>query len=355
MTARRPQGQSPKTHPAIAAQGGHIAVMLHEVVAALAPTPGARLVDGTFGRGGYSRALLDAADCHVYGIDRDPAAIAFGQDLAAQYKNRLTLLTGAFGQMDLLLPDQQVDGVTLDLGVSSPQLDDPERGFSFREDGPLDMRMSRSGASAADLVNTLDEQSLANIIYRLGEERRSRQVAAAIVAARKEAAITRTGQLASIVRSVVRAARDGIDPATRTFQALRLHVNDELGELERGLNAAERLLSPGGRLAVVSFHSLEDRIVKLFLRERSGADPKGSRHLPSAADAARGAVESRATFTTPTRAAIKPGKDECRNNPRARSARLRVAIRTSAPAQTAAPTAAQTTAQTTAQTGEGDT
>ncbi|MGO1120199.1 16S rRNA (cytosine(1402)-N(4))-methyltransferase RsmH [Rhodovibrionaceae bacterium A322] len=334
MVSKRKALQSQKTRaqPAIESQGGHTPVMLHEVVAALAPSKDDILVDGTFGRGGYSCALLKKAECRVIGIDRDPSAIAFGEELSKDYDGRLTLKAGTFGQMDELLGDQKVDGVTLDLGVSSPQLDDPERGFSFREDGPLDMRMSRSGQSAADLVNTLDEESLANIIYRLGEERRSRQVAAAIVIARKDQPITRTGQLASIVRSVVRASKDGIDPATRTFQGLRLHVNDELGELERGLEAAERILAPGGRLAVVSFHSLEDRIVKLFLRERSGADPKGSRHLPSLADS-KDSEETKATFTTPGRSAIKPGKEECRDNPRARSARLRVAVRTTAPAR----------------------
>jgi 16S rRNA (cytosine1402-N4)-methyltransferase len=242
----------------------HIPVLVDEIVLALAPRPGGVIVDGTFGLGGYARALLSAAPCRVVGIDRDPSAIIRGRTLVESYAGRLDLIEGRFSEMEKLLCAagiDAVDGVALDLGVSSPQLDDPARGFSFRFDGPLDMRMGGAGPSAASLVNSLGEAELADIIWRLGEERLSRRVARAIVAARQEAPIERTAALARIVRSVVPASRDGIDPATRTFQALRLYVNDELGELERGLGAAERLLKAGGRLAVVSFHSLEDRAV----------------------------------------------------------------------------------------------
>jgi 16S rRNA (cytosine1402-N4)-methyltransferase len=308
----------------------HIPVLLDEVVAALAPRDGGVYVDGTFGRGGYARAILAAADCVVWGIDRDPAAIAAGAALAAEFPSRLNVVEGPFGEMDSLLRDagvEGVDGVTLDLGVSSPQIDDPARGFSFRSDGPLDMRMGNHGMTAADAVNSMAEDDLANVIFRLGEERLSRRVARAIVAARTETAIERTGQLADIVRRVVPKSRDGIDPATRTFQALRLHVNDEMGELERGLAASERLLRPEGRLAVVSFHSLEDRQVKEFLRLRSGNAPAPSRHAPVGQGAERAP-----SFRLLTRKPVTPGDAELVNNPRARSARLRAAERTKAPA-----------------------
>ncbi|HUY68357.1 MAG TPA: 16S rRNA (cytosine(1402)-N(4))-methyltransferase RsmH, partial [Alphaproteobacteria bacterium] len=269
------------------AKTAHIPVMLNEVIEALAPHDNGIHVDGTFGRGGYARGLLEAADCRVYGIDRDPDAIVAGRKLADTFKPRLTLLHGPFGAMDILLAGEQVravDGVALDLGVSSPQIDDPERGFSFQADGPLDMRMSRSGPSAADAVNTLAEKELADIIFRYGEEHHARRVARRIAEARAETPITRTRQLAGIVRRAVPRAADGIDPATRTFQALRIYVNDELGELRRGLAAAESLLKPQGRLAVVSFHSLEDRAVKDFLRRRSESGAGLSRHLPAAND-----------------------------------------------------------------------
>jgi len=247
----------------------HVPVLLAEVLAALAPRDGAILVDGTFGRGGYAEALLAAADTRVYAIDRDPEAIAHGEAMAARHGGRLVMIHGRFGDMDRLLAGRgasPVDGVALDVGVSSPQIDDPSRGFSFRADGPLDMRMEKSGASAADLVNDASEQELAQAIATLGEERHARRVARAIVEARRAGPLARTLELAEIVRRVVPRAKDGIDPATRTFQALRLRVNDELGELGRGLAAAESILRPGGRIAVVSFHSLEDRVVKRFLR-----------------------------------------------------------------------------------------
>ena len=321
-----------------ASQAPHIPVLLNEVVAALAPKDGEVFVDGTFGAGGYSRALLDACDCKVYGIDRDPSAIAAGQALTARYGARLTLLAGRFGDMEQLLAAvgvTAVDGVTLDIGVSSMQIDQAARGFSFRADGPLDMRMDTSADdTAADLVNDSEEAELADIIYEYGEERLSRAIARAIVFARNEARIETTGRLADIVRDAVRRKvgrkNETIDPATRTFQALRIAVNDELGELDRGLIAAERLLRPDGRLAVVSFHSLEDRRVKAFLTTRSGSSARPSRHFPSLLprESARGAVPS---FTSVTRKPIEASDAETARNPRARSARLRSAIRTEGP------------------------
>jgi len=309
--------------------GGHVPVMLREVLSVLAPRDDGIYVDGTFGLGGYSEALLRAARCTVWGIDRDPVALERGERLVQHYEDRLTLLSGRYGEMGDLLAKHDitaVDGVALDLGVSSIQIDDPARGFSFRADGPLDMRMERDGASAADIVNTLDEASLARIIHHYGEERFARQIARAIVAARTEAPIDTTGRLATIIRRVVRQGRDGIDPSTRTFQALRIHVNDELGELDRGLAAAERILAPGGRLAVVAFHSLEDRKVKRFLKARSAVGASKSRLLP-------GEVAPRAaSFELIAKKAMRPKDDEIASNPRARSARLRAAVRTGAAA-----------------------
>jgi 16S rRNA (cytosine1402-N4)-methyltransferase len=301
----------------------HIPVLLREVVDALAVQDGATYVDGTFGAGGYTRAILAAAAaCKVIAIDRDPDAIENGRALAEASHGRLELLRGRFGDLATLLGPRRVDGVTLDLGVSSMQLDQAQRGFSFRFDGPLDMRMGQDGPSAADLVNTMEEGALADLIYQLGEERHSRRVARAIVAGRPFA---RTLQLAETVRSAVPRSKDGIDPATRTFQALRIAVNDELGELDRALVAAERVLVPGGRLAIVTFHSLEDRRVKNFLAARSGRAPAPSRHQPAAAAARR------STFRLVSKA-VAPGVDELRANPRARSAKLRAAERTDAPA-----------------------
>ncbi len=356
-------------------QGGHTPVMLREVIEALSPRDGAIYLDGTFGAGGYAEAILAAADCRVWGIDRDPEAVARGQALAARHPQRLNLIQGRFGAMDTLLGARQVfaiDGIALDLGVSSMQLDQAERGFSFRAEGPLDMRMDQgdaagndeaAGPSAAEVVNEMSEAELADIIHHYGEERRARQVARAIVAARRERPIEDTARLAEIVRAAVRTASKGrgksqsksaakgrgskgpasrgIDPATRTFQALRIHVNDELGELDRGLHAAERLLAPGGRLAVVSFHSLEDRAVKVFLRARAGAGPSGSRHRPEAA------ARRDPTFLPLFRGACRPGQAECEGNPRARSARLRAAERTAAAAWTDMPAnaAAEATAE----------
>jgi 16S rRNA (cytosine1402-N4)-methyltransferase len=310
----------------------HQPVMLTEVVAALAPREGAVYVDATFGAGGYATALLDAAACKVFGIDRDPDTCARAGDLIRRYAGRLTVLRGRFGDMLALLADAGVagiQGVAFDLGVSSMQLDDAGRGFSFRFDAPLDMRMDpTSGASAADLINRLTEAELARIIADLGEERRARRVAEAIVRARREEPITRTTRLAEIVRAVVRRSVDGLDPATRTFQALRIRVNDELGELERGLAAAERLLVPGGRLAVVAFHSLEDRQVKRFLKARSGSVARPSRHLPQPGGDPGAAPPS---FRLLQKHALGPSAAEVAVNPRARSARLRAAERTDAP------------------------
>jgi 16S rRNA (cytosine1402-N4)-methyltransferase len=303
----------------------HVSVLRDAVVASLMPRAGGRYIDGTFGAGGYSEAILSAADCHVWGIDRDPDALAFGTRLMEKFPGRLTLIAGNFGEMDRLLAGsglRTVDGVALDLGVSSMQLDQANRGFSFRADGPLDMRMAQQGESAADLVNRLDETELANLIYDYGEERFSRRIAGAIVRARP---IARTEELAQIVRRAIPKKGDGIDPATRTFQALRIAVNDELGELNRGLSAAERLLVPGGRLAVVTFHSLEDRPVKTFFQQRAGKAPAGSRHVPVTA-AARAP-----SFRLLTSKPLVADAQEIRLNPRARSAKLRAAERTAAP------------------------
>lgn len=317
---------SPNT-PASAAP--HVPVLLREVLEGLQPRDGGLYVDGTFGAGGYTRGILEAADCTVVGIDRDPEAIPRGEAVASAHPGRFTLIPGRFGDMAALLPANgvpgPVDGVALDIGVSSMQIDEAERGFSFAKDGPLDMRMEKAGPSAADLVNTEDETALANLIYTYGEERHSRRVARAIVERRTEQPFARTADLADVVRRVVRKSKDGIDPATRTFQALRIAVNDELGELERGLDAAERLLAPGGRLAVVTFHSLEDRVVKQFMRTRSGRTGGVSRHLPST-----GSEGPAPTFREITRKAIAASDDEARANPRARSAKLRVAERTEA-------------------------
>jgi 16S rRNA (cytosine1402-N4)-methyltransferase len=302
----------------------HIPVMLAEVLEALAPRDGAHYVDGTFGGGGYASAILEAADCRVLGIDRDPDAIARGQALAAHFGGRLTLVQGEFSRMDDYTQSSDakgMDGVVLDLGVSSFQFDQPARGFSFREDGPLDMRMSLSGESAADFVNTTDERTLSLTIARYGEEKNARRIARAIIAARP---VTGTAQLAAIVSQAQgpAALRHAIHPATRTFQALRIHVNDELGELERGLDAALKILKPQGRLVVVSFHSLEDRIVKRFLSTRSTTAPRASRHSPVGAPARTAVFQLLARRT--------PSATELASNPRARSAKLRAGIKLAA-------------------------
>ena len=300
----------------------HVPVLVNEVIAALAIGGGETVVDGTFGAGGYTRAILAAGAGQVVGFDRDPDAIAAGPSLVPD--PRLLLVEERFSQMDRALADRgigPVDAIALDIGVSSMQLDRAERGFSFQADGPLDMRMSRSGLSAAEFLNTAEEAEIVRVLRDFGEEPRARAIARAIVAARP---VERTAQLAAIVR---RAAgfRPGqkSDPATRTFQAIRIHLNAELEELEDGLEAAERALRPGGRLAVVTFHSLEDRIVKRFFRERSGSTPAGSRHRPAMVDSEQPTFERVAK-------PVAASEHELAANPRARSARLRSAVRTSA-------------------------
>jgi 16S rRNA (cytosine1402-N4)-methyltransferase len=323
-------GRGDRNSDAAGGPARHVPVLLREVVTALDPQPGGVILDGTFGAGGYTKAILDAtSDGRVIALDRDPDAILGGYDLVHNAAGRLTLVESEFSAMEDVMSSlgvDSVDGVVLDIGVSSMQIDDPDRGFSFRFEGPLDMRMARQGQSAEDLVNGMEEGPLADLIYQYGEEHRSRAVARAIVAARKAQRITTTKQLADIVASVVRASKDGIHPATRTFQALRIAVNDELGELERALEAAERVLKPGGRLVLVTFHSLEDRMVKQFLQERSGREAAPSRHAPATAGAAP-------TFSLISRKAVTAGVDEIRANPRARSAKLRAAERTEAPAR----------------------
>jgi 16S rRNA (cytosine1402-N4)-methyltransferase len=326
-----------ETSTAAANGGGHVPVLLPEVMAALQPRDGGIYVDGTFGAGGYTHAILESCDCTVWAIDRDPDAIGRAERMAAGYRGRLHPVEGRFGAMDALLAERgvdTVDGVALDFGVSSPQIDEPARGFSFRADGPLDMRMEKSGVSAADVVNGADETTLADILYDFGEERRARTVARAVVRARSEKPITRTEELVAVVHRAI-GSRSGpkglqIDSATRTFQALRIYVNDELGEIERGLHAAERILAPEGRFVVVSFHSLEDRTVKSFFSLRAGSSARPSRHQPSLSS--RGTTRAAApTFSLLTRKAVRPSEAEGRINPRARSARLRAAVRTDAP------------------------
>ncbi|MGD9811213.1 MAG: 16S rRNA (cytosine(1402)-N(4))-methyltransferase RsmH [Sphingobium sp.] len=303
-----------------AEQSPHVPVLLDEVLTALAIAPGETHVDGTYGAGGYSRAMA-ARGAHVVAIDRDPDAIAEGRSRIARDGDDISLLEGPFSAMDSLLSSAgvgRVEGVALDIGVSSMQLDRPDRGFSFQADGPLDMRMSKAGMTAAEFVNSAPETEIADVLYRYGEEPRSRRVARAIVAARP---ITRTAELAGVVRRALgHKPHDKKDPATRAFQAIRIHLNGELDELERGLEAAEAVLAPGGRLAVVTFHSLEDRIVKNFLRRRSGGEAGSSRHRPQVS------AQARPTFAKPARA-VRPSEQELGRNPRARSATLRSAIR----------------------------
>ena len=326
--------RSTRTHPSEPASAGptpHVPVLLRQAIEHLAPHDGGVYIDGTFGAGGYAAAILNAADARVIGIDRDADAIAAGRSQVEAWGGRLTLVEGRFAALDAIasgLGIAAADGIVLDVGVSSMQLDTPERGFSFRHDGPLDMRMGRDGPTAADILAAASERDLANIIFNLGEERHSRAVARAIVAARRQRPIITTGALADIVGRVVHARTGDIHPATRTFQALRLFVNDELHELEGGLAAAERILKPGGRLVAVSFHSLEDRIVKTFLALRSGG-AGGSRHLPEK-------MPEAATFRVLTRRPVTPDDAEIRENPRARSAKLRAAERTDAPARMSA-------------------
>ncbi len=311
------------------AEGGpvrHIPVLLAEVLEALKPAPGQLILDGTFGAGGYTSAILDRG-ASVIALDRDPNAIAAGQALVEQSGGRLTLIHSQFSELARHVPEGGLDGVVLDIGVSSMQLDEAERGFSFQKAGPLDMRMSAAGVSAADVVNRAKVSDLIRIFGFLGEEKQAGRIARAIEKRRTEAPFETTRDLAGLIEIVTpRKAKDKIHPATRVFQALRIFVNDELGELARALFAAERALKPGGRLVVVSFHSLEDRIVKKFFLDRSGKS-SGSRHLPEL-------IKRDVIFAPVGKSMIAASEEECAVNPRARSAKLRAGERTAAPSGT---------------------
>jgi 16S rRNA (cytosine1402-N4)-methyltransferase len=315
-------GHSDCRHDQVVATPSHVPVLLREVLIYLAPQANKTYIDATFGAGGYSRAILEAApQCSVIAIDRDPEAEQRADAFRATYPQRFQFVKGRFGSLSHLceaLAISSVAGVVFDVGVSSPQIDQAERGFSFMRDGPLDMRMDKEGISAADVVNHYPEHALAKILYQFGEERASRRIAHKICERRKTQPLRTTKELADLVRSVVKPSADGLDPVTRTFQALRIYINDELGELERGLSAAHALLEPGGRLVVVTFHSLEDRIVKQFFQHHSKTHLPVSRHLPLSG------------LRTPslnilTKKAVRTQADEARRNPRADSARLRAA------------------------------
>lgn len=316
--------------PQSMSETGHQPVLLKEMLEAVSPRDGGIYIDGTFGGGGYTRAVLKAARCRVLAIDRDPRAVAEGTHLEAQFPEHLTIVSGLFSNLQALAKEQgigAVDGVMLDVGVSSMQLDSPERGFSFQKDGPLDMRMGSEGRTAAQAVNTLPEKMLETIIAVFGEERRARAIAHAIIVARARKLFTRTGELEKLVVSVLGGpAHHTIHPATRTFQALRIYVNAELEELVRGLQAAEEMLKPGGRLAVVTFHSLEDRIVKRFLSERGRPAPRPSRHAPPVGK------DHLLSFSLLAPSPVLASAEEIGRNPRARSAKLRAAVRTVHPA-----------------------
>lgn len=305
----------------------HLPVMLPEVLQALQPANDEVYVDATFGAGGYTRAILEAAECKVYAIDRDPNVRQFAETLSRDFPERFVFLAGCFSEMTELLAAsgvEKVDGIVMDLGVSSMQIDEAERGFSFQRDGALDMRQSQQGQSAADIVNTMEADDLADILYKYGEERKSRRIARAIVNARSEAPIETTLQLAEIIAKAAPQGKQKIHPATRSFQALRIYVNRELEELENALEASKHLLAAGGRLVVVSFHSLEDRIAKTFFTTCSRENLGGSRHLPVAE------VSGPPLFSLPSRKAVLASEQESAQNPRARSAKLRVGIRTDA-------------------------
>jgi len=299
----------------------HIPVLREEAVQMLKVRDGGVYLDGTFGGGGYARAILDSAECTLVAIDRDPAAVARAQGFVAEYPERFSICEGRIGNLKDLLEARGVtalDGAVFDLGVSSYQIDDPARGFSFRHDGPLDMQMGSSGSNAAQLVNLCPESELADILYEYGDEKASRKIAKAIVERRKSQKFETTSDLAGVIRSVVRPDKSGIDPATRSFQALRIAVNEELTDIEAALEQAAEMLSPGGRLVVVSFHSLEDRIVKGFFGRAAGRTPAASRHDPAGY-----ARPEAPRFELVTRKAVGPGDAEMRANPRARSAKLR--------------------------------
>jgi 16S rRNA (cytosine1402-N4)-methyltransferase len=307
----------------------HIPVLVSEMLAALSPREGETYIDATFGGGGYAQAILEAADCQVIAFDRDPDAVTRGAVMEKKFSGRLRVVQGTFTQIEThlkILGIFKVNGIVFDLGVSSWQLDTAERGFSFRFDGPLDMRMSREGASAAEVVNTFSCEDLANIIYRYGEEKRSRTIARHIEAARRQSPLKTTFQLADLIKSVIKSTKPGQHPATRTFQALRIYVNDELGEIDHGLIAAENCLGNGGRLVVVTFHSLEDRLVKQFIKSRCGETSQGTRHLPASATATEKKF-AQGKKTGVSSQGISPGLAEIEKNPRCRSARLRAAIR----------------------------
>ncbi len=306
----------------------HVSVLREEAVAALQPVDGGVYLDGTFGGGGYSRAILDRAACHLYAIDRDPDAVARAEPLSADYPGRFEIMPGRISELSEMMAARKVgflDGAVFDLGLSSYQIDDPARGFSFRLDGPLDMRMGRDGRDAAAIVNLCAESELADILYKYGDEKAARRVAKAIVERRKVQKFATTADLAGVIRSVVRPDKSGIDPATRSFQALRIAVNEELTDIEEALEQAAAMLKPGGRLVVVSFHSLEDRIVKHFFAGCAGRVPAASRHDP--AGLAPVAVPR---FKLVTKSPILPGLAEIRANPRARSAKLRAMERIAA-------------------------
>jgi 16S rRNA (cytosine1402-N4)-methyltransferase len=305
----------------------HKPVMLNEVLAYLDPKAGEIYVDGTFGGGSYSKAILEKADCKVIGIDRDPEACKRGQIFEEQYKNRFQMLEGCFGDLDQLLENAeigQINGLVLDLGVSSFQIDDPNRGFSFRFDGPLDMRMGVGGIPASDIVNNRSVEDLRYILKTYGDERFAGKIANAIVKRRLSQKFETTKDLADLIRKIVPKSKDGLDPATRSFQALRIEANDELGEIHKILSCLEKRLAPNGRLVVVSFHSLEDTIIKAYLREKAGKMPNASRFAPSL-----DLPKSRASFTILTKQAIKPSLDEISSNSRSSSARLRAGMRNS--------------------------
>lgn len=307
----------------------HVPVLCREVVEALAPKDGEVMLDATFGGGGYARAILKTARCTLLAVDRDLDAIARAERMA-ESEPRLHPLLGRFGEMDRLARDAgfpAVHGICLDLGVSSFQIDEPDRGFSFMREGPLDMRMGRTGPSAADVVNQVGERDLANILFRLGDEKSSRRIASVIAERRARQPFSTTLDLADVIENAVGGRKGArIHPATRSFQAIRIYVNDELGELARALTAAEAMLEPGGRLVIVTFHSLEDRMVKSFFRQRSGGQGAGSRHLPGLGGGPA------ASFEMITKKAVAPSEEETQSNPRARSSLLRAARRTEAPA-----------------------
>lgn len=318
----------------------HIPVLFKPMLDMLSPQDGDVMVDGTFGAGGYSRGIMEAADCTVIGIDQDPDAITGARPMLREFGPRLQLVHGPYSDMEAHVASvakscglanggqEGIDGVVLDIGVSSMQLDQERRGFSFRHNGPLDMRMSQSGPTAADLVNGLSEEEIATVLWRFGDEKKSRLIARAITARREETPFTETGDLASLIEKVVgKKPKDKIHPATRSFQALRIYLNDELGQLLAGLNAAARLLKPGGRLVVVSFHSLEDRIVKSFMRLSAGRVPNQSRHLPDVKK------EILPSFRIINPKPLKAEEAEIALNPRARSAVLRAAVRLEVPFQ----------------------